>query len=121
MSVGSAERMHRCVLLPDGRRLGYAEYGDSGGSPVFFLHGQPGSRLGRHHDESIATGLGARIVAVDRPGYGLSDYQSGRRLVDWPADVVALAEALNLGRFAVASVSNGGPYALACAALVPER
>lgn len=61
------------------------------------------------------------LVAVDRPGIGHSDLQPGRRLEDWPLDVAELADALGLERFAVVGDSAGGPYALACAALMGDR
>lgn len=118
---GDADSRSDTVLLPDGRRLGCALYGDPTGTPVFFFHGTQSSRLERHPDESIATSHGARIIAVDRPGHGLSDFQPGRRLLDWPADVVALADAMGLERFAVMGMSGGGPYTLACAYAIPER
>jgi pimeloyl-ACP methyl ester carboxylesterase len=107
--------------LQDGRVLGYAEYGDPHGTPVFFFHGLPGSRRQRHPDDSIATELGARIITMDRPGYGLSDFQPGRKLLDWPDDVAQLAEALNIDQFAAIGLSGGGPYLLACAYKMPER
>lgn len=114
-------RADNVLRLPDGRLLGYAEYGDPAGAPLFFFHGTPGSRLaGRAGAEAAAQG-GVRLVAPDRPGFGLSDFQPGRRLVDWPGDVVALADALDIDRFAVAGVSGGGPCAAACAWKIPER
>lgn len=70
---------------------------------------------------ALAERLGARIIAVDRPGCGQSDCRSGRRLSDWPADVAALADHLGISRFAVMGWSGGGPYALACARAIPER
>ena len=109
------------ISLRDGRALGYAEYGDPGGKPVFFFHGLPGSRRQRHPDESIAIELGARIIAIDRPGYGLSDFQQGRTLLDWPGDVAQLAGELKIDQFAAIGVSGGGPYLLACAYKMPER
>src|SRR5215467_7104128 len=109
------------ISLRDGRTLGYAEYGDSNGKPVFFFHGLPGSRLQRHPDESIATGLGARIITIDRPGYGLSDFQQARILLDWPDDVTQLANSLQLDQFAAIGLSGGGPYLLSCAYKMPER
>jgi pimeloyl-ACP methyl ester carboxylesterase len=111
----------RVISLRDGRALGYAEYGDPGGKPVFFFHGLPGSRRQRHPDESIAIELGARIIAIDRPGYGLSDFQQGRTLLDWPNDVAQLAGVLKIDQFAAIGVSGGGPYLLACAYKMPER
>lgn len=109
------------ICLRDGRTLAYTEHGDPDGQPVFFFHGNPGSRLTRHPDESIATSLGARIITPDRPGYGRSNYQPGRTLLDWPDDVAQLADALGVDRFAVVGWSAGGPEALACLAQLPER
>lgn len=65
--------------------------------------------------------LGVRIIAVDRPGYGLSDFQANRRILDWPKDIGELADSLRLERFSVLGVSGGGPYAAVCAAKMPER
>ncbi len=109
------------ISLLDGRRLAYAEYGDPQGKPVFFFHGTPGSRLFHHPDASVAASAGARIIAVDRPGFGRSDFKPGRTLLDWPNDVVQLADALNIQRFAVMGYSGGGPYAAVCASSIPER
>jgi pimeloyl-ACP methyl ester carboxylesterase len=111
----------RRFVLPDKRRLGYAEYGDRQGQPVLLFHGAPGSRLFRHPDDSIAARLGLRLITVDRPGYGLSDYQPGREILDWPTDITFLANALGLDRFAVIGLSGGGPYAMACAYKMPHR
>lgn len=83
-----------CLTLSDGRVLGYAQYGDSKGKPVIYCHGFPASRLEGRLIDAAAKRLGARILAIDRPGYGLSEFQLGRRLRDWPADVVALADEL---------------------------
>jgi pimeloyl-ACP methyl ester carboxylesterase len=117
-STNTTDKVFR---LRDGRALGYTEYGDPGGTPVFFFHGSPGSRLQRHPDASIASELGVRIITIDRPGYGLSDFQPERTLLHWPADVAQLADALHLERFAAIGLSGGGPYLLACAYAMPER
>jgi pimeloyl-ACP methyl ester carboxylesterase len=71
--------------------------------------------------EAAAERRGVRLIAADRPGYGLSDFRPGRRISDWSGDVEALADALGLGRFGVLGVSGGGPYAVACAASLPAR
>lgn len=109
------------IQLGDGRRLGYAEYGDLRGSPLLYFHGLPSSRLEAACCDAAARRLGIRVVALDRPGYGLSDFKPHRRLVDWPDDVVTLTDRLGIGRFAVLGISGGGPYALACAWKIPER
>lgn len=111
-----------CISLPEGRRIGYAEYGAPHGRPVLFFHGTPGSRRQVFTVMAEAAAeLGIRLVAPERPGYGLSDRRPGCRLVDWAADVAALADALGIGRFSVTGFSMGGVYALACAHALPAR
>ena len=107
--------------LPDGRELAWLELGDPAGRPVIGFHGTPGSRNQLVLDEAPVRSAGVRLITVDRPGYGHSTFHAGRRLVDWAADVAGLADHLDLERFGVAGVSGGGPHALACAALLPER
>lgn len=109
------------ITLRDGRSLGWAEYGDRQGRPLFYFHGFPACRLEAALTDRAAARLGIRVIAADRPGIGLSDYQHGRTLGDWPTDVGELADALGLQRFAVLGVSGGAPYALACAAKIPLR
>lgn len=109
------------VQLRDGRVLAYTEYGDPAGNPMFFIHGNPGSRLIRPADEGVAEALGVRVITPDRPGYGLSDFLPQRRLVDFPQDIAQLADALGIGRFAIFGVSAGGPYVAVCAHAMPER
>jgi len=82
------------VRLRDGRALGYAEYGCSQGDTVFFFHGWPNSRLEAAFGAVAAARLGVRLIGVDRPGYGLSDFCARRRLLDWPDDVVQLSDRL---------------------------
>lgn len=111
----------RTVTANDGRTIAFTEWGDRDGSPVFSLHGTPGSRLNRHYDESLYAQVGARVITYDRPGYGGSDRYRGRRVVDCVADVAAIADELGIERFAVVGGSGGGPHSLAAAARLPER
>ena len=113
----------RQVRLPDGRMLGYAEFGAPEGKPIFYFHGFPSSRLDwlMSDPDDAATELSARIIAPDRPGYGLSDFKRDRRFTDWPQDVIALADALDIETFSVLGVSGGGPYAAACAYGIGDR
>jgi len=103
--------------LPDGRSLGYSDTGDSSLPPIFYFHGFPGSRL----EASFLPTAHARLIGVDRPGYGLSDARRRRRLSDFPNDIAALADHLELDRFAVLGVSGGGPYAATCARFLADR
>ncbi|HEY5281305.1 MAG TPA: alpha/beta hydrolase [Polyangia bacterium] len=102
------------------RRIAFAEYGDPAGRPVFLCHGTPGSRLNRPDDE-ITRALGVRLIVIDRPGCGMSDFLPGRTLLDWPHDLEAVADGLGLERFAVVGFSGGGPYVAASAYGLPQR
>ncbi len=109
------------LQLPDGRKIGYTRYGAPGGRPVFYFHGLPGSHCEGLLLDEPGQALNVQVIAVDRPGYGLSSFQPNRQLCDWPQDVLALADALEFDRFAVLGVSGGGPYVFACMHAVPQR
>lgn len=111
---------HR-IELPDGRILAAAEVGDPNGRPAIYAHGFPGSRLGVRIGDDEARERGIRLIAFDRPGWGVSDKRRGRRLTDWPADIAAAADRLGLERFDLVGVSGGAPFTLACAAALPHR
>jgi pimeloyl-ACP methyl ester carboxylesterase len=103
--------------------LGYADYGDPAGRPVLYFHGTPGSRIEANLISESAEAAGVRLVAVERPGIGLSDYQPGRQILDWPADVECFVAALGYADtpFGVVGMSGGAPYALACIKCIPHR
>ncbi len=117
------DKTSQTIKLQDGRKLGFAEYGNPEGTPVMFFHAGMTCRLGADGlaEKGQELGLSVRIVAPDRPGIGLSDYQPERTLLDWPDDVAQLADTLGLGKFAVLGVSAGGPHAIACAHKIAER
>lgn len=104
-----------------GRKLIAQEWGAPDGSPVLLHHGMPGSRLGVALSDAPDRHPHVRFFAYDRPGYGESDRAPGRRVADAAADSAAVADALGIGPFAVVGRSGGGPHALACAALLPDR
>ena len=111
----------RSVTLPDGRTLAYDEYGDPDGVPFVFMHGIPSSRFAARMIAHAAARVGVRLIAPDRPGYGCSDPFPKRTLLDWPRDVEALADALDLDEFGVIGISGAVPYLLACAVAIPDR
>lgn len=108
-------------LVADGRRIAYAEWGDAAGTPVVYCHGFPGSRLEARLADAPARALGIRLIAPDRPGFGHSSFVPGRRLADWPRDLVALADHLALARLHVIGVSGGAPYAMASGQQLGDR
>jgi pimeloyl-ACP methyl ester carboxylesterase len=111
----------KTIKLSDGRTLAYLDTGDPEGRPVFYFHGGPGSRLEGLLFDELNQRLGIRMIAPDRPGHGLSDFQQDRTYLDWPNDVSELADQLGIDRFAVLGWSSGGPYAAAAAHGIPQR
>ena len=111
---------HR-VRTSEGRTVAAAEWGDPNGVPLFALHGTPGGRISFWQDPTIYARHGLRRITVDRPGYGDSTRQPGRIVADVVLDIVAIADQLGISSFAVTGGSGGGPHALACAALLPDR
>ncbi len=109
------------LRLLDGRVLGYAEYGDPKGKPVFFFHGWPGSRFSGKETDEAGKKVEVRIISVDRPGIGLSTYKKDRKLLDWPNDVIEVADHLGIRKFSLMGVSGGGPYVAVCAYKIPQR
>jgi pimeloyl-ACP methyl ester carboxylesterase len=108
------------LRLPDGRQAQYWSGGDPDGSVVFFLHGCPDTRHAAYSGDAAARRTGVRLIAVNRPGYGLSTEASSSHL-SVADDVAAVADLLGVGRYGVLGMSIGGPYALACAVRDPER
>jgi pimeloyl-ACP methyl ester carboxylesterase len=109
------------LVLPDARTLTYTTIGAGDGPVVWYQHGAPGGRLELLGlDDAFAT-AGLRVVTTDRPGYGGSTPDAGRTVADWTRDVVALADHVGAERFGVIGLSSGGPYAVACAALLGDR
>lgn len=111
---------HQTHTLSDGRQLGFAEYGKQNGHPIFYFHGFPSSRLEAQPIDGIAQRVGVRLIALDRPSFGLSAPNPGYSIIDWPSDVMELAKAKSLDRFSVFGLSGGGPFALACAHAMPK-
>lgn len=109
----SARTCDRTLTMPDGRNVGFAEYGAPDGAAVIWCHGGPGSRREPEYWGLAAAQAGLRLVGIDRPGYGLSTMQPGRTIGGWVDDALAVADALELATFATVGVSTGGAYALA--------
>jgi pimeloyl-ACP methyl ester carboxylesterase len=105
----------------DGRTLAVQEGGDPAGRPLLVHPGLPNSS--RHQYAPFAAdaaGRGLRLISYDRPGYGGSGSLPERTVADCADDVRAICAALTIDRLAMWGWSAGGPYVLACAALLPD-
>ena len=112
------------LRLQDGRSLHVYDTGNSSSAEplaVVWHHGTPNIGLPPEPLFAAAQRLGLRFIGYDRPGYGGSTSHAGRDIASAAADVASVADALEIERFAVMGHSGGGPHALACAALLPER
>lgn len=102
------------LTLSDGRSLAWVEYGPTDGRPVLYLHG--GNDCGIEAGWFADSLDGIRIVAPDRPGFGGSTMQPGRRFADVVADTHELLDHLELSQVVAFGLSGGGPHTLALAA-----
>src|SRR5262245_60815543 len=109
------------ITLADGRTLCFARYGATDGRPVIYLHGAGSSRIEGGLYDQQARAVGVQIIATDRPGCGGSSPAPGRTFPGYALDLQELADALGIKRFVVAGMSNGGVYAMAAAARLPDR
>lgn len=109
------------MTLPDGRQLGFAEFGFPDGTPILYFHGLPGSRLEAGHLQSVALLNHYRLIGIDRPGMGLSSAHLQRNILSWVDDVESFADYLGLKKFSIIGHSGGAPFVAACAYKIPNR
>ena len=116
------EEVPDSVRLPDGRRVSYAVYGAPDGHPVLALHGAPACRLMFAFADDHARRTGLKLIAPDRPGYAdtTPDHPTPS-LADRARWLIAFADAMQIGRFALLGISGGAPYAVAVAAALGSR
>jgi pimeloyl-ACP methyl ester carboxylesterase len=115
------EETQHVVTTADGRSLAVRDAGVLDGPALVAQHGSPGA--GRFYGSELASAheKGLRLITYDRPGYGGSSPSRGRTVADAAGDVATILDALGVDRFATYGWSGGGPHALACAALLPDR
>jgi pimeloyl-ACP methyl ester carboxylesterase len=109
------------VHTPDGRVLEVLSAGDEDAFPLVFHVGTPSAATPFARTTDAAARHGLRLIEFSRPGYAGSTPKPGRRVADVAADVATILDALGLERFVAVGFSGGGPHALACAALLPDR
>ena len=108
------------LQLSDSRVLSYTEYGSADGSPILYFHGFPSSRLEALSFRHLQS-LPYRLIAIDRPGMGLSTINPTATLSSWANDIAEFTEKLSLNKFSILAYSGGAPFALACAALMKDK
>lgn len=111
----------RRVTFSDGNVIAYWEFGDPGGTPVMALHGMPICGLCFAPIDAAARQAGIRLLAPDRPGTGWTTPDRDHTVAGWTEDLEALVDVLGIGRFGVIGWSSGGPFGLACGALLESR
>jgi pimeloyl-ACP methyl ester carboxylesterase len=109
------------VPVSGGRRLQVLVSGPGDGLPLVFHNGTPAGLVAFGPMVAAAAARGLRTVMYARPGYGTSTPQPGRQVADAAGDVAAVLDELGAEHFVTAGWSGGGPHALACAALLPDR
>jgi pimeloyl-ACP methyl ester carboxylesterase len=110
------------VTVQDGRRLGFAEFGDPHGRAVLWMHGTPGARRQIPQAARLASAeLGIRLIGIDRPGVGHSTPHLYPSMSAFAGDLEQTLDRLGIAEFAMLGLSGGGPYVLAGAAAMPDR
>lgn len=113
----------RDVRLDDGRVLHAYDSGADAAARLVLVwhHGSPQTGAPLEPVLTAAAARGIRVLSYGRPSYGGSSPNAGRDVASAAGDVAAVADAFGVNRFAAMGASGGGPHALACAALLPER
>ena len=110
------------IAVGDDRQIGFAEFGDPQGRAVFWLHGTPGARRQIPMEARVyAERRQIRLIGIDRPGIGSSTPYQYDTVFAFADDLRTIADTLGIDKMEVIGLSGGGPYALACAAAMPDR
>ncbi len=119
--MGVYAREALLVPVEDGRVLEVELAGPPDGVPLIIHHGTPGAAGEFEPLVEVGAERNIRHITFSRPGYGTSDRHAGRTVASCVTDVVTIADALGYDRFHTLGGSGGGPHAIACAALLPDR
>lgn len=98
----------------DQRNLAWHEWGKQDGHPVLYFPGAGMAGLFPFGEED-AIALGARMIAVDRPGLGASDHDKNKSWATWQRDIEQLIAHLKIETPKAVGFSQGAPFAYALA------
>ena len=99
--------------LKDGRELEIADNGINSESAIVFHHGTPGHASSWTDWLESAATAGIRAIAYSRAGYGTSDRNPGRSVINVNSDIAQVLDAKNITKFVSIGWSGGGPHCLA--------
>jgi len=117
----SFEPHWQVITTPDGRDLEVVSAGPDDGRCLLWHSGTPSAAGIFAPALAEVARRGLRFVTFSRPGYATSTARPGRTVADVAGDVTVILDALGFDSFFCAGQSGGGPHALACAALLPDR
>ncbi|WP_395659459.1 alpha/beta fold hydrolase [Nocardioides sp.] len=107
---------------PDDRTIEVLDGGDPEGYPVLYHGGSPSAVAAYQPMDDTARALGLRLITYSRPGYGGSTPRpAAGTYADDVTESALVLDHLGAGEFLTFGWSGGGPRALACAALLPDR
>jgi pimeloyl-ACP methyl ester carboxylesterase len=115
-------RIEGNITVGGDRLIGFAAFGVPGGRTIFWLHGTPGARRQIPTETRVfAQRHNIRLIGIDRPGIGSSTPHQYETVSGFADDMRTIADILGIDKMAIVGLSGGGPYALACAAAMPDR
>ena len=119
-TAGANQRRDQVLVLPDGRKMGYAEFGAIDGEPIVHCHGMASCRLDCPDEYALMT-HSVRLIIPDRPGYGLSDPNPGHGIVDWAGDLLFLMNHLKIDQFSLLAADFSSAFAFGVATVAAAR
>lgn len=114
------EAQEKRITLADGRSLSYLESGEVTGTPLLYMHGNPGSARERHNHDALYKTHHIRFIGVNRPGIGTSSVAESWQAETFADDLHELLQQLRIPQINLMGYSGGGLYACALAAKYPE-
>jgi pimeloyl-ACP methyl ester carboxylesterase len=115
---GAGVVLHTFIKIINGFPLHYAQTGNDSFPTLLFVHGSPGS-WDAFQNYLMDSGLlkHYRIISIDRPGFGYSDFGNAMHLSQQAAIISAWMDSIqNKKPFIIIGHSLGGPLAVKLAA-----